>query len=136
TSYTGNTLLTAGTLHINSATALGTGIFSISGGTIDNTTAGAITLTNNNPITLGANFVFGGTRNLNLGAGAVTMAGSRTITLNGTGSTLTFGGTIAGYTADRTLTVNGAGNTLSLGGALRISTNNTARAFTLAGTGD
>src|SRR6266446_5696994 len=35
TSYTGNTGLTAGTLNINSATALGTGIFSISGGTID-----------------------------------------------------------------------------------------------------
>jgi len=133
--YSVGTVLQAGRLNINSATALGTNTFNIAGGTIDNTTAGAILLTNNNPITLGANFTFGGTRNLNLGTGAVTMAASRTITLNGTGSTLTLGGTIAGVAADRTLTVNGLGNTLSLG-ALTIGTNNTPRTFTIAGTGN
>jgi hypothetical protein len=33
-----------GTLNINSTSAIGTGTFAINGGTIDNTTAGAITL--------------------------------------------------------------------------------------------
>src|SRR6266446_2341593 len=133
--YTLGTILGTGTLNINNAQALGTGTFNIGAGTINNTSAGAITLINNNLITLGNNFTFGGTQNLNLGAGAVTMAASRTITLNGTGSTLTLGGTIAGVNADRTLTVNGAGNTLSLGG-LTIGTSNTPRTFTIAGTGN
>ncbi|MGH8100085.1 MAG: autotransporter-associated beta strand repeat-containing protein [Chthoniobacterales bacterium] len=115
--YTGGTTLNAGTLNINSATALGTGAFTINGGTINNTTAGAITLTNNNAITLGANFTFGGTQNLNLGTGAITNAGNRTITLNGTNSTLTLGGIMTNTSgAAQTTTVNGAGNTLSLGG--------------------
>src|ERR1700694_2178916 len=45
--YSGGTTLSAGTLNVNNAKALGTGTFTISGGTIDNTTAGAITLSNN-----------------------------------------------------------------------------------------
>jgi autotransporter-associated beta strand protein len=132
--HTAGTVVSAGTLNINNATALGTGTFFLNGGTIDNTTGSALMLTNNNAVNLSANFAFGGTNNLNLGTGAVTMGASYTITLNGTGRTLTFGGAIAGG-GNRTLTINGAGNTLSLGG-LTISNNNTARTFTIAGTGD
>src|SRR5207237_1252976 len=82
--YSGGTALaSATTLRINNATALGTGTFTINGGTIDNTTAGSLTLTNNNTITLGGSFTFGGTKDLNFGTGAITNAGNRTITLNG-----------------------------------------------------
>src|SRR5438876_1057301 len=93
--YSGGTTLASGTtLRINNATALGTGTFTINGGTIDNTTGASITLSNNNTITLGGSFTFGGTKDLNFGTGAITNAGNRTITLNGSSSTLTFGGTM------------------------------------------
>src|SRR5207237_1040251 len=76
--YSGETTLASGTtLRINNATALGTGTFTINGGTIDNTTAGSLTLTNNNTITLGGSFTFGGTKDLNFGTGAITNAGNR-----------------------------------------------------------
>jgi autotransporter-associated beta strand protein len=115
--FTGGLTLTSGTLDINSTTALGAAAspFTINGGTIDTSDAvGA--LVNNNPITLGANFTYGGTSNLNLGTGAITNAGNYTITLNGTAKTLTLGGTMTNTeAANQTTTVNGAGNTFSLG---------------------
>lgn len=135
--YSGATTLTSGTLNINNATALGSGTnaFSINGGTIDNTTAGSITMTKNNPITFGGNFTFGGTQNLTFGTGAITNAGNRSITLNGTNSTLTFGGTMTNTSnAVQTTTVNGAGNTLSLGG-YALSNNATSRIDVINGTG-
>ena len=92
--YSGGTMLLAGVLNINNAAALGTGTLTISGGTIDNTSAGSITL-NNNPQVWSGNFAFGGTRNLNLGTGAVTMNSNIAITLNN-GSNLTVGGVIGG----------------------------------------
>jgi autotransporter-associated beta strand protein len=134
--YSGGTTLSAGTLNINNAKALGTGTFTINGGTIDNTTAGAITLSNNNLVTFGGNFTFGGTKNLDFGTGAITNAGNRTITLNGTNSTLTFGGTMTNTSnAVQTTTVNGAGNTLSLGG-YALSSNGTNRIDVINGTGN
>ena len=119
---TGGVTLTAGTLNVNSATALGTGTVILTAGTLDNTSGSAKTLTPANPVTLNGNFAFStaaGTANNNLtfGAGAVTNAGSRTITLNGTGTTLAFGGVMTNTLAGiQTTTVNGAGNTLVLGG--------------------
>src|SRR5205814_258301 len=95
--FTGGVTLASGaTLNINSATALGAaaGTFTINGGTIDNTSGSAVTLTNNNPITVGGDFTFTGSNNLNLGTGAVglsTAGATRTITLSGTNSILTFG---------------------------------------------
>jgi autotransporter-associated beta strand protein len=123
--YSGGTTLTAGTLNLNNGTsgtstssAIGTGAFAINGGTIDATVSG-INLGTNNAITLGGNFAYGGTNNLNMGTGAVTITGSRTITLNGTAKTLTFGGVATNNTnAAITTTVNGAGNTLALGGVV------------------
>jgi len=121
--YSGGTTLSAGTLNINnggsssSNSAIGTGTFTIAGGTIDNT-AGAvsstITLATNNALALNADFAYTGTgsRNLNLGTGAVTMAATRTITVNG--GSLTIGGNIASTTAG--ITKAGAG-TLNLTGA-------------------
>ncbi|MEY2486329.1 MAG: fibronectin-binding autotransporter adhesin [Verrucomicrobiota bacterium] len=136
--YSGGTTLSSGTLNINSTTALGAtaAAFTINGGTIDNTTAGAITLANNNPITLGANFAFTGTKDLNLGTGAITNAGNRTITLNGVGSTLTLGGLMTNSSATtQTTTVNGAGNTLVLG-SYALANSSTSRTGILNGSGN
>ena len=92
--FTGTTVLSAGTIDINNATALGTGTFNISGGKIDNTTGSALTLTGNNAITWVASVTFTGTSNLNLGTGAVTLTASPTITT--TAGTLTLPGVISG----------------------------------------
>jgi autotransporter-associated beta strand protein len=103
-SYGGLTTLTGGTLNLN-AKALGTNTFTISAvSTLDNTSAGSVTL-NDSPQNWNANFSFAGTTNLNLGAGPVTMNASRTLTISN--STLTVGGTIAG--AGFGLTKAGAG---------------------------
>ncbi len=117
--YSGGTNLASGTtLRINNATALGTGTFTINGGTIDNTTAGAITLSNNNAQTWNGDFTFTGTQSLNMGTGAIslgTTAGTtRTITVSG--STLTEGGIISNGTTATALTKAGTG-TLTLTGA-------------------
>ena len=125
--YGGTTTLSSGTLNINNATALGTGGFTINGGTIDNTSGSDLTLTTNNAITFGGSFTFGGTSNLNFGTGAITNAGSRTITLNGAGTILTFGGTMTNSSGTtQVTTVNGAGNNLVLGG-YALSSSNTGR---------
>ena len=91
--------------------AIGTGTFTINGGTIDNTSGGSITLSNNNVQTWGGDFTFTGTNALNLGTGAVTLSANRTVTVSA--STLTVGGAIGGAFS---LTKAGAGN-LILSGA-------------------
>jgi autotransporter-associated beta strand protein len=134
--HSGGTTLSAGTLNINNANALGTGTFTITTGTIDNTTGGGITNAGNNAIVLGGNFVFGGTQDLNLGTGAITNAGSRTITLNGTSKTLTLGGTMTnGVAGTQTTTVDGVGNTLVLG-AYNLSNSATSYTGVFAGSGN
>jgi autotransporter-associated beta strand protein len=107
---TGGVTLTAGTLNLGTATALGTGTLTIDGGTIDNTSAGALTLTTNNAQAWGGNFAFGGSDDLNLGTGAVTLVGNRVVTVGA--NTLTVGGAIGGA---HSLTKAGAG-TLTLNG--------------------
>lgn len=117
--YTGGTSLVSGTLTLGHATAIGTGTLTIYSGEldVDAALAGALTLTSDNPIALSSNFTFGGTADLNLGNGDISNYGSPTISLNGTGSTLTFGGVMTnGSGGDQTITVNGPGNTLVLGG--------------------
>jgi len=105
--------LNAGTAHLNNAFSLGgtSNRFMISGGTIDNTSAGSITLVNYTQAWNG-NFTFTGTQPLNFGAGPVTLSNSCQVTLSS--STLTVGGTVdfqnsASDTA-RTLTITGAGD--------------------------
>jgi len=110
--YTGGTILGAGTLNINNASAIGAGAFTITGGTLDNTSGSSVTLSTNNAQTWNGDFVFTGTNDLNLGNGAVTMAASRQVTVNG--GNLTVGGIISG--SGFGLAKAGAG-TLILGGA-------------------
>lgn len=109
--YSGGTTLTAGTLHVDSPTALGTGALTITGGALDNTTGADLTVTHNNAQNWNGDFTFIGTQNLNLGTGAVAMNANRTVTV--TASTLSVGG-ISG--TGFSLTKAGAG-TLVLTGA-------------------
>ncbi len=127
-SFTGGITLNAGTLNLNSATAPGTGTLIIDGGTIDNTSGVAITLTNNNAQTWGSNFTFGGTNNLNLGTGAVSLTGNRTVTIDG--GSLTVGGVIDEPASARSLTKAGPG-TLILTGANAYGGNTIISAGTL-----
>src|SRR4029077_17403213 len=134
--YSGGTTINAGTLNINNASALGTGTFTIAGGSnaiIDNTTASPITLSTNNAQAWNGDFTFTGTKNLNLGTGAVTMNASRIVTVSG--GTLTVGGPISGATfgitkaGTGTLILNGVVGTNS--GAVTMNSNSGTR--TLAG---
>jgi autotransporter-associated beta strand protein len=112
--YTGGTVLQAGQLNINNASALGaiSSLFTIAGtSTLDNTSGTAVTLSSNNPQAWNADFTFIGSNNLNLGTGAVTLGADRQITVNA--GTLTVGGVIGGSFG---ITKAGAG-ILSLGGA-------------------
>ena len=110
--YSGGTTLNAGGININAATAIGNGTLTIVSGTLDNTSAAAITLTNNNAQNWNADFTFIGTKDLNMGTGAVTMNASRIVTVNA--GNFTVGGNISGSTFG--LTKNGSG-TMILSGA-------------------
>jgi autotransporter-associated beta strand protein len=132
---TSGVTVNGGTLAVGSDGAIGSGALAINGGAID-AANGSTTLSTNNPVTIGGNFAFGGSDDLNLGTGAVTNAGSRTITLNGTNSTLTLGGVMTNTSgAVQTTTVNGAGNTLVLGG-YALSHNATNLVDVITGTGN
>jgi autotransporter-associated beta strand protein len=130
----GGVTLTAGTLNINNAgtsatnSSLGTGLFTINGGTIDNTSAGAFTLATNNTQTWGGNFAFTGTKDLNLGTGAVTLSGTRTVTVNG--GNLTVGGAIGDSGSTFGVTKAGVG-TLTLTGGNTYTGTTTINAGTL-----
>jgi len=137
--YTGGTTITAGTIAINSAAALGTGTLTINAGGIDNTTAN--TITSANAQTWNADFAYGGTRNLNL-TGAIslgTTAGTtRILTTNATtaGTALTIANTISNGTTANSLTKAGAGTLIMTGTAAYTgATTVTAGTFTLQGAG-
>ncbi len=131
-STTSSVILTAGTLNINHANALGSGTFDINGGTIDNTSGAAITVPTSNLVTLDGNFSFSGSHDLSLANGTASTSGGRTITLNGTSKTLAFGALSMTNTLTTTVNDAGTGNKLSFGG-LVLSEINVARTQTFAG---
>ena len=151
--YSGGLTLSAGTLSMNNATATGGGTFTMNGGTLTNTSGADITLSNNNAQTWGGDFTFVGTaatNSLNLGAGAVTLTGNRTIlNMTGTTSTLTVGGAIGdggnGFSLSRlgnglgTLILTGnstySGGTTIGGGTFSVSSIGNAGASGNLGTG-
>ncbi len=91
--YSGTTELQEGRLDINSPTAIGTGPLVVSGGSLGNSSMGAVALTTNNPQTWNTDVIFHGPSNLNLGTGAVTSAAAREITVEA--GVLTWGGALA-----------------------------------------
>jgi autotransporter-associated beta strand protein len=138
----GGVTLSGGTLNINNNNALGTGLFSFGNSgnatTIDNTSGSAVVNAG------GQAMIWNGTtalsfgsaastaaNNLNLGTGTVTLSGSRTVNLLGTGTTLTMADVIG--TVGTSITANGAGNTLEMKG-LSLSTSATPVTVSLAGT--
>ncbi|HYO08237.1 MAG TPA: autotransporter-associated beta strand repeat-containing protein [Tepidisphaeraceae bacterium] len=149
--YSGLTTVAAGTLTINGANAtsgvtfnggaqvnvghaaaLGSGVITFNGGTLDNTTGSALTLANavswtNNPNFGGSNdFTFTNTAGISADI-------QRTINIGGTGRTIRFDSVLSNTNAgNRTLTVNGAGNTLILGG-LNFGPDATNRTVTING---
>jgi autotransporter-associated beta strand protein len=108
---TGGIALTSGILNINKPNALGPGVFTITGGTIDNTSGGQITVASNGGVNWSGDFTFAGTNPLNLGSGVVTLDADHAV--NVAGNTLTIAGAISG-TFGLTKTGNG---TLILSGA-------------------
>ena len=98
--YDGGTTLSAGQLNINyggidaTASALGTGTLTINGGTLGNTSGGAVTLATNNPQNWNGDFAFAGPNDLNLGTGPVTMNANCNVAVNA--GNLTVGGAISG----------------------------------------
>ncbi len=136
--YNTNFVLNAGTFNVNQNFAINgnaNSFMTINGGTIDNTSGGAIGLTANTPSYFwNGDFTFAGTGNLNLGSGAVTLGGNRQVTCNA--NTLTVGGVISDGGSGYSLTKAGAG-TLTLSGASTYSGGTLINAGTLAlsGTG-
>ena len=112
----GVTLNSGGYLNINNNYAVPAGssstTFTISGGTLGNTSGGLITLANNPGEAWGGNFAFAGPNDLNLGTGNVALSAARTVTL--TSNNLTVAGAVSGAFS---LTVSGGAGTLILNGA-------------------
>ena len=112
--YSGGTTLSAGQLNVNNPLALGGGTVAISGGTLGNTSGTAVTLSTTAADKWSGDFAFAGTNDLNLGAGAVTLSGTRTVTV--LSNNLTVGGAIGDGGHAYSLTKVGAG-TLVLAGS-------------------
>lgn len=146
TGATGGVTLSAGSggssnipkLHINSATALGTGTLVFAGGLatdtvqIDNSSGSSVTLSTNNALDIRRDFTFVGSSSLNLGNGGVTTSNaSRTFTI--AANTLTLGGVITDAGLVRAITKNGVG-TLSFGSSNTYSGTTSVNPGTLIGT--
>ncbi|MEI7774885.1 MAG: autotransporter-associated beta strand repeat-containing protein, partial [Verrucomicrobiota bacterium] len=123
--YTGGTTLSAGRVNINNSAALGSGLFTIEGGSFDNTSGGAIRLSADNTQAWAGDFTFIGSQNIDLGSGSVALSANRVVTVNA--GTLAVGGTISGA---YTLSKAGLG-ILKLEGATAFSGKTSVNAGTL-----
>jgi fibronectin-binding autotransporter adhesin len=101
--FDGGLTLSAGQLNLNNAAAAGTGILTIKGGSIDNTSSSAVTLTAASQV-WDSGFTFIGTRALNTGTGDITLSTGTVLTIQG--SLFTVGGSLSGTAS---LTKAGAG---------------------------
>jgi len=118
--HSGGTTLANGTLQINSSSALGTGLFTIQGGTIDNTSGAPMVLANSQ--SWAGDFTFTGSNNLT--TADVSLSGNRTVTT--VSGTLSINGSVTGGG----LTKSGAG-TLVLAGNSSYSGSTTVTAGSL-----
>jgi autotransporter-associated beta strand protein len=123
----GGITLSVGQLNLNASGALGSGNFTIQGGSLGNTSGSSVTISSSASQFWNANFTYAGPNDLNLGTGAVAMNATRTITVDS--GTLTVGGAISG--SGFGLTKNGTG-TLTLSGANTYNSTTTVNAGTLA----
>ncbi|MEY5025155.1 MAG: hypothetical protein RLZZ244_683, partial [Verrucomicrobiota bacterium] len=112
--FSGGVQLQAGRLILANAQALGTGLLTIAGGSLDSAVSD-LNLTSNNAQVWTADFGFGGTQNLNLGTGGVLLSGGTRAVWVG-GGVLTVGGAIGDGGAAFGLSKTGTG-TLVLGGS-------------------
>jgi autotransporter-associated beta strand protein len=109
--YSGGTVLSAGILSVDNASAIGSGTLALNGGTLQaNSTAISLV----NPVTLGGNATIGGSYDVTL-TGAVTLTGGRTLTVSNTALT-TIAGSIGQSSSAMALTTAGSG-TLVLSGS-------------------
>jgi len=118
--HSGGTTLANGTLQLNSSSALGSGLFTIQGGTIDNTSGAPMVLANSQ--SWAGDFTFTGSSNLT--TADVSLSGNRTVTT--ASGTLSINGSVTGGG----LTKSGAG-TLVLAGNNSYSGSTTVTAGSL-----
>ena len=135
--YTGGTVLNSGKLNINNGgdggadSALGTGLFTINGGTIDNTSGADVILQTAIPETWNGSFSFAGTTNLDLGSGALIVQ-ALTLTLENGATLSTEGGmTAAGGGGAATMTLVGNGTFKTSGVHNNTSPGNTGLSATV-----
>jgi autotransporter-associated beta strand protein len=110
----GVTMAAGATLNLGHANALGSGTLTFNGGTLDNTSGGALTLGGNVGQAWNTGFTFTGTHDLVMGTGAVTLGASIPVTV--TAGNLTVNGVIDDGLNSYDLEKTGAG-TLTLGGS-------------------
>jgi len=131
--YVLRSVLNGGTLNLNGGFAINgyvNSTLTINGGTIDNTSGGAITFTYNPPgFIWNGDFTFAGTGSLNLGTGPVMLGGNRQVVCNA--NLLTVAGPIGDGGSGCSLTKAGAGQ-LTLSGANTYSGSTFINAGTLA----
>jgi autotransporter-associated beta strand protein len=123
--YTGGTVLGAGTLALDNASSAGTGTLTLNAGTLR---ANSTALSLANPVTLGGSVTLGGGPNLTL-TGTVTLTGNRTLTMGG--GTMTLAGTVTQSGGTWALTEAGSG-TLALTGSNTYAGGTVLSAGTLA----
>jgi fibronectin-binding autotransporter adhesin len=131
---TGTTIISAGTLQVGSATALGSGPVALAGGSLGTDSARTIT----NPVSVtGATGGFAGTQPLTLSAPLTNaFAGNVTLSITNTGGT-TLGDIILSNGADdRTLTFAvGVNTAITVGGAIDDGPLSTASGIAVSGSG-
>ncbi|NUN93455.1 MAG: autotransporter-associated beta strand repeat-containing protein [Verrucomicrobiae bacterium] len=81
--YSGGTVVSNGALKIAAPTAIGTGALVLQeGASLDNVSAGALTLANTNAISWNGSWTYLGARNLHMGEGTVTLGTNTTVGVN------------------------------------------------------
>jgi len=107
--FTGGVTLSAGTLDLRAATALGTGTLTINGGSFKKSTFGTLTLTTNNVQAWNGDFsIADSSYTIDFGTGAITLSANRAITVNS--GNMIFGGAIGDGGNAYTITLTGAGS--------------------------